>query len=212
MKNNKRGLKNKAMKIKLSFILLLLMGINSYAQKKGLPEGWTRIQQNGKRAYKNLVTGKISKRYPKTPALKPIEDTVFDPTIIHVVKEGETLISIAKKYSFDIAKLHELNSFSKSKIEVGEEVILGYAHNQQEKKAFYNGDVSVLNHDHDHDDDYGYYDKTEKKNVEFKYHIVLSGETLYRVAMNYKLSVEELKKLNNLKKATIMVGQKLRVK
>lgn len=206
------------MKIKLCIILLLIIGVNSYAQNKKLPDGWNRVLVKGKIVYKNLVTGNISKRYPKKSALKPLEDIDFDPTIVHVVKKGETLSVIAGKYGLGMEELNQLNSFPKSNtIEVGGEIILGYAHNEQEKKAFYKGDISVLNHDHNHDyeyddvDDYKN-DVKEKKQNQFKYHIVLSGETLYRVALNYKLSVGKLKKLNNLKEATIFIGQKLRVK
>ncbi len=40
-------------------------------------------------------------------------------------------------------------------------------------------------------------------------HIVAKGDTLYRIANTYGLSVEELKKRNNLSADTIFVGQKL---
>ncbi|MCY1536008.1 LysM domain protein [compost metagenome] len=43
------------------------------------------------------------------------------------------------------------------------------------------------------------------------YYIVKSGDTLFRIAQQYKLTVDELKSLNQLKEDTIKVGQKLRV-
>jgi murein DD-endopeptidase MepM/ murein hydrolase activator NlpD len=46
-----------------------------------------------------------------------------------------------------------------------------------------------------------------------KYHIVQKGETLYRIANQYAISIEELMKLNRIKNATqIQAGQKLIVK
>ena len=201
------------MKIKLCIILLLIIGVNCCAQNKKLPDGWGRVLLKGKMVYKNLVTGDVSKRYPKKTALKPLDETDFDPTIVHTVKKGETLSIIAKKYSLDLEKLNQLNSISNIEtIEIGKEIIIGYAHNEQEKKAFLSGDINALNHDHDHGE--GMYEsnaKKEEKRAIFKYHTVLSGETLYRVALTYKLSVNKLKKLNNLKKATMFIGQKLRV-
>jgi anti-sigma B factor antagonist len=45
------------------------------------------------------------------------------------------------------------------------------------------------------------------------YHVVAKGETLYRIALRYKMSVEELRRLNNLKPdQPLLSGQKLLVK
>ena len=50
-----------------------------------------------------------------------------------------------------------------------------------------------------------------KKTIK-KYHTVESGETLYRIALKNKISVEKLKKLNGMKNNSISVGEKLKVK
>jgi anti-sigma B factor antagonist len=45
------------------------------------------------------------------------------------------------------------------------------------------------------------------------YHVVTKGETLYRIALRYKMSVEDLRRLNNLKPdQPLLSGQKLLVK
>jgi len=49
-------------------------------------------------------------------------------------------------------------------------------------------------------------------NKEFLVHEVKKGETLYRISVNYKVSVEQLYKLNNLKNNTIEIGDKIIVK
>lgn len=43
-------------------------------------------------------------------------------------------------------------------------------------------------------------------------HIVRAGDTLFRIALNNRMSVEELKKLNGLKGTIIRVGQELKVR
>jgi LysM repeat protein len=43
-------------------------------------------------------------------------------------------------------------------------------------------------------------------------HVVAKGETLFSIAKNFGLSVDELKKRNNLSVDTIAVGQKLVIK
>jgi membrane-bound lytic murein transglycosylase D len=44
------------------------------------------------------------------------------------------------------------------------------------------------------------------------YHIVEKGQTFYRIALIYGLTVDQLKALNNMTNTTISVGQKLKVK
>ena len=44
------------------------------------------------------------------------------------------------------------------------------------------------------------------------YHVVLAGETLYRISVKYNISVDKLKQLNNLPDNTISVGQKIILK
>lgn len=43
------------------------------------------------------------------------------------------------------------------------------------------------------------------------YHKVKSGETLFRLSVNYKVSVDEIKKANRLSSNTIKVGQNIRI-
>jgi murein DD-endopeptidase MepM/ murein hydrolase activator NlpD len=45
-----------------------------------------------------------------------------------------------------------------------------------------------------------------------KYHIVQKGETLYSIGKKYGISVEKLKRINNLTTNTILVGQKIYLK
>ncbi len=54
-------------------------------------------------------------------------------------------------------------------------------------------------------------DGTKYKVSDSQYHTVQKGQTFYRIALIYGLTVEELKQLNNLSSTTIAVGQKLRV-
>ena len=54
--------------------------------------------------------------------------------------------------------------------------------------------------------------KSHSKSSGTVYHTVKKGETLSSIARKYGLSVAQLKKLNGLKKDSIRVGQRLRVK
>jgi len=54
--------------------------------------------------------------------------------------------------------------------------------------------------------------KPTKSKRTFKTHIVKRGETLWRIAQHHKVSVDQLRKWNNLKSNEIFPGQKLKVK
>ncbi len=174
------------MKIKLIFTVLLLISLQSFSQEKVLPEGWDIIILEGKTAYMNLITGDVSTTFPRKPALKAKKIVEYEPTIFHVVKKGETLSKIARKYNKSLAVMYRLNNIeSFDKINIGQEIVVGYSKEIKE----------VVN---------------EKYNDTYNnYHTVTSGETLYRIAKNYNLTVQKLKKLNNLSSNTIGIGQEL---
>ncbi len=142
---------------KIVFIFLLFNSVFIFSQKLKLPKGWNLISLKGKPAYINLVTGKVTREFPKKVKedLNVIneeeeeDDEIFDPTITHKVKKGETVESIAQKYDLTPDDLFQLNNSKVIKeLVVGKDIIIGYAHNMEEKKAFLKGDISVLKHEH----------------------------------------------------------------
>lgn len=178
------------MKLKLLFICLFALVCNSYSQEKKLPQGWDEVILEGKPAYMNLITGDIITNFPSKPALKKVKVAEYDPTQIHIVKKGETLSVIARKYNLSLAEMYRLNSVENfDKIKIGQEIVVGY----NEKT------IEPINEK--------YTDTTTTD-----YHTVVSGETLYRIAKNYNISVSQLKSLNNLTNNIIAIGQELKVK
>ncbi|WP_233900337.1 LysM peptidoglycan-binding domain-containing protein [Tenacibaculum piscium] len=239
------------MKNELSFVFLLLIGIyGGYSQEKftkkiaknssekiqdkKLPEGWDTVLLDNKTAYMNLITGRISRTFPTESAVKPTPKKEFDPTILHKVKKGETLSTIARKYNLKLAKLYQLNSVANfDALKIGQEIVVGYAKNSSEKKAFLNTPTTqsvqkskekteevtenitkIINLSEFK------LDKKPKQAKQLKqvkentstYHVVATGETLYRIATQYKISVKKLKELNDIKNNTIAIGQKLKIK
>ncbi len=116
----------------------------------------------------------------------------------YTVKEGETLFSIAKKFNLDLDDLLKANNFDKSqKINVGEVIRVPFDKAKKEEvKKEEDKTETVVNNSED----------------EPKYHIVKPGETLYRIHVNYGVSIQKLKKLNHLRGNNIKVGQKIRIK
>ncbi|MEX6625766.1 LysM peptidoglycan-binding domain-containing protein [Tenacibaculum salmonis] len=217
------------MKKEITVALLLSIGLYSFSQDKKLPAGWDIVSLDDKPAYMNLITGTISRTYPRKPALiKPLEKQKFDSTITHTVKKGETLSVISRKYDLKLSRLYRLNSMTNfDTLKIGQEIVIGYGQSEAEKIAFFNKKTkintkkpqtqtkAVLNKQYEKrfaliiekDTDI----KSENK-VTNKYHIVTESETLYGISIHYKLSIDKLKTLNKLKDNTIFLGQKLIVK
>lgn len=55
-------------------------------------------------------------------------------------------------------------------------------------------------------------DPMAKSKVVYKTHVVKRGESLGRISSKYNVSVAEIKKWNNLKKSTIVAGQRIKIK
>lgn len=105
--------------------------------------------------------------------------------LTHRVKRGETLYRLAKRYGVSVEELKKLNGIKEVKgLRVGQEIRvpvrpLGLGQVQRQRDG-----KKVL-------------------------HVVKHGETLWRIAKNYGVSVEELKRWNNLKQNAIRPNERL---
>ncbi|MCX7832711.1 MAG: LysM peptidoglycan-binding domain-containing protein [Ignavibacteria bacterium] len=107
-----------------------------------------------------------------------------DKPKIHIVESGETLSTIAEMYDLSVKDLKEWNNLEDDIIYPGQELRLTKP--ETNKK-----------------------DKTEKSKV--KTHIVKEGENLTLIADKYGVTVNDLKKWNNLESDIIKVGEVLYV-
>lgn len=102
----------------------------------------------------------------------------------HEVKKGETLYSIAKMYNLSVEELKSLNNLSNETLSLGQKLLISKASTVAKK--------------------------TEMSNSET--YIVKKGDTLYSISRTFKVSVEELRKWNNLGDNGIKEGQTLIIK
>jgi len=103
----------------------------------------------------------------------------------YVVRRGETLSDISRKFRISINDIKEWNNLKGNRVVAGQRLVIS-------------PDV----------------DKVSKGDRVFKkrsYHSVKPGETLSTIAQRYKMSVAELKRINNIRNNKIRVGQKLLV-
>ncbi|MCX7988913.1 MAG: LysM peptidoglycan-binding domain-containing protein [Thermodesulfovibrio sp.] len=108
----------------------------------------------------------------------------------YTVKNGDNLWEIAKKFNVSIDDIKRANNLKDKKLKVGMKLEIPD-----------NKSIKVKNKS-----------QTQNNDVSIQYHTVKKGENLFRIANKYNISVDELKRLNNLNKNKLSVGQKLIVK
>ena len=103
----------------------------------------------------------------------------------HVVKKGESLFSISKLYNVSVDELKKLNSLGKGNLRLGQELKLNNPVTTENQVADNPSTVTT--------------------------HKVISGESLFSIAKMYDVSVEDLKKVNDLNAGGIHAGQVLKI-
>lgn len=103
----------------------------------------------------------------------------------YVVKKGDTLWGIAKKYNTTVNKIKELNSLTSNTLSIGQILKINSTNN----------DIEVL---------------PEENNDYIKY-TVKSGDNLYSIANKYGTTVSKIKELNNLSSNLIQINQVLNI-
>ena len=119
-------------------------------------------------------------------------------SFVHVVRKGESLGSVARKYHVTVSKIKKWNHLKRETLHVGQRLTI-----------YRSGSPMAQ---------VGKTTKSDAKNNKAtkasstKTHTVKRGETLSSIAKKYHCTVSDLKKWNNLKGNNVMVGQKLKIK
>lgn len=135
-------------------------------------------------------------------------------TVIHTVKPSETLFSISRHYNVKIDDIKSWNNFNGNELNIGQELVI--KNNASEKSSIEqsktsgttiqpstNSTASSENINKDVP-----MESTDAKVV----HTVEPTQTLFSISRMYNVSVDELKKWNELQQSELSVGQKLIVK
>lgn len=111
----------------------------------------------------------------------------------HKVLRGETVYRISKMYDLEILEILEYNNLETFDIKEGQRIWL--VPGKVAELTVTEREVTPV----------------ERTPAENNYHIVQAGENLFRIALRYGMSVEQLKSLNNLTSDDINVGQRLKI-
>ena len=113
------------------------------------------------------------------------DDSNIGDTTTYIVKKNDTLYGIASKYNTTVDILKRLNNLTTNTLYIGQEII-------------------VPNNNGTPDDDI-------TQPSEYDIYIVKKGDSLWLIANNYGITVDELVSMNNLKNLTLQIGQELKV-
>lgn len=110
-------------------------------------------------------------------------DVIFKDRVIKKYKiiKGDTLSKIAIKLNNSVEELYDLNDLDSSKIFAGKYLL------------FYENDKSLF------------------KIGKYWMHVVKRGDSLYKLSKTYEVSIDNIKKWNNISGSKIIIGQKIKL-
>lgn len=144
----------------------------------------------------------------------------------YVVKSGDTLWSIARKYNLSVNELKALNNLSSNALSVGQRLIVGKESSNDyvvsagdtlwaiaRKFNVSVDDIKALNNLSSNNLSIGMILKiplySNKQNEETNVYVVKSGDSLWSIARMFNSTVDEIKSLNGLKSNVLRIGQRL---
>ena len=136
------------------------------------PEDLAKIQSNYKEYVDAVVDAVIATAEGKTISSMPLDGNYY------VVKNGDSLWKIANMYGITVDELKKLNNLTSNNLSVGQVLEIP---------------------------------DTSFNNSDFETYTVKAGDSLWKIANMYGLTVAELKSLNGLSSDNLSIGQVLKV-
>ena len=157
----------------------------------------------------------------------------IETTTLYIVKIGDTLYSIASRYNVSVSKLISVNDLNSNVLSIGQQLRIPINSTDNFNYVIYTvkvGDnlysiakkydttvnsIKSINNLSSNLLNIGQQLKIPVEvsfpNVQYEIYIVKSGDTLYSIARKFGMSVDELKRINNLVSNNLSIGQVLRV-
>lgn len=137
----------------------------------------------------------------KIPRIKERQESKEPGYQIHIVKKGETLYSLSRKYNVAIGRIVKMNrGLNPDHLREGQKLKIPVEHSAIEKEGAVvpQSEPSVKEEA-----------KPEIQKDQYLYHVVEAGETLYGISRKFKAKVTDIMDWNGLETFDIKVGQRL---
>ncbi|MEO8069719.1 MAG: LysM peptidoglycan-binding domain-containing protein [Flavobacteriales bacterium] len=138
-------------------------------------------------------------RSAEQPAIVPVQEQLAQTKKWYTVRRGESLGSIAKKHRVTVSQLRDWNDLRGNTIRAGQRLAV-HTSVASSPTAEVKPEPTKS-------------DAPKGKNVEYIYHVVQQGDTLWDIARRYPgTTVDDLKRLNNgLNSKSLHPGKKIKV-
>ena len=175
----------------------VIPGTKSYPYALRMPTKFTLMFTQ----LEDSIYSYVSKAEKTREVIEEKEEEVSN-SFVHVVRKGESLGSVARKYHVTVANIKAWNHLKRETIHVGQRLTIYRSGSPMTKVSSTtksgNSKSSV--------------NKKTSTAPKVRTHTVKKGETLSSIAKKYKCTVSDIKKWNGLKSNTVKVGQKLKIK
>lgn len=136
---------------------------------------------------------------------------VVAPGRIHVVKKGETLMAIARKYNMTLVALKNLNRGAGNKLKVGARLTIspGSAKTLAQNNANVKANRVKSGNNNAPQKTAAVHKSTPQ--VKVTHHKVQKGDTLFSIARRYHVNLDDLKRWNRLVNNNLRIGSTLNI-
>lgn len=122
-----------------------------------------------------------------------------DKFFYHIAKRGESLRDIASIYLISIRDLESSNPDLYDPLKTGQYIKIPVAVKQTKSVIEQPVQTQILKND------------PFLSNTNFKEHIIKIGDNLYRIAIKYEISIEEIKEVNSGLSEVLYIGQRIKI-
>lgn len=145
-----------------------------------------------------IVTRQTTTSRPTTTRSTP--DTLVASTKFYVVRKGDTLYSIANRYSITASALRNANNISGNNISVGQRLTINASGTPTKRHVVLEEVPERVQKQ-----------VSKRPLAKKKTYKVRKGDTLFSIASSANMSVNQLKKLNGIRNNNLKVGQTLKL-
>ncbi len=144
------------------------------------------------------------------------QDVLIEKTTTktYIVKHGENLNTIAKKNGCTVADIKTWNGISTNSVHVGKKLIIYLNAKKPVEKNMVSKVETKLSSakESKENSELAEHKPNNNNSGGFKYYTIEKGDSLYKIALKYKTTVEEIKRLNNFGiNYNLLPGKKVKV-
>jgi LysM repeat protein len=234
LKNNYENLAEAVLRAVTEYIgatYIPLEGTNTYVVQKGdtlysIARKYN-VSVNDIKNLNNLTSNNLSiGTILKVPTINNIDDNI-PSTNTYIVKKGDTLYSIAKKYNLTVDKLKSLNNLSNNLVSIGQVLVVNEMNIPSSNYDEYQvgkGDTlysiarkfgisvnELMQYNNLNSTVLSIGQILKIPGEEKTTYVVKAGDTLYGIARKYNKTVEDIKSKNNLSNNILSIGQILTI-